>query len=481
MKILLLFAGFATAFAQNQSNWYPSYHLAPPGGWMNDPNGLIYFGDYYHAFFQHTPNSTASDGLKHWGHARSRDLVNWEHLSVALTPSIPQDSDGCFSGSAVDNNGTLTLIYTGHSLTNDSYHEVQLLATSDNTVDFDKQGTILESEDYFKDFRDPKVWKENDDWFVILGTNNNSYGQVVLYKSPDLQQWEFQGVLAGPREKLGYMWECPDFFSLDGKQVLTFSPQGLEANGYDYLNLYQTGYLVGNWTPGAEFDIETSFIELDRGHDFYATQSFLTPDGRRVLLAWMDMWESPFPESANGWVGSMTLPREISLNENNEIIQNPIREVESLRAHISVSLSQFNVTNDSARNIDFDIATKEVNIVWNLTGSDARQFGFHLGEESSDEGTLLYVDKDINRLVLQRNYPAYNLTASNRTVDLSPFPKESLSTRIFFDHSSIEVFVNEGGATMSSRIYPDDNQRTLHLFASQGSASISSYRSWDLS
>ena len=92
--------------------WYPKYHLSPPKGWMNDPNGLIYYDGYYHAFFQHNPYDVVW-GTMHWGHARSTDMLQWEHLPIALEPSLTEDIDGIYSGSAVNDNGTLTLIYTG--------------------------------------------------------------------------------------------------------------------------------------------------------------------------------------------------------------------------------------------------------------------------------------------------------------------------------------------------------------------------------
>ncbi|MHC3036160.1 glycoside hydrolase family 32 protein, partial [Klebsiella pneumoniae] len=152
--------------------WYPRYHLAPPAGWMNDPNGLSWFDGYYHAFYQHYPWQPVW-GPMHWGHARSRDMVNWEHLPIALAPEGPEDKDGCFSGSAVVEGNKLALIYTGHKFDGEAKEEnlyqVQCLATSTDGIHFERQGMILDTPRGVHHFRDPKVWQEGDNWYMVVG------------------------------------------------------------------------------------------------------------------------------------------------------------------------------------------------------------------------------------------------------------------------------------------------------------------------
>lgn len=164
-------------------------------------------------------------------------------------------------------------------------------------------------------FRDPKVWKHGDYWYMVLGTRKGDIGKAVLYKSIDLRKWEYLGVLAESDGTLGYMWECPDFFELDGKYVLLFSPQGIEAKGDLYNNLFQTGYLVGEYNYETNEFVHGAFIELDNGHDFYAVQTFLDNKGRRISIGWMDMWESNMPSKEDGWCGALTLPRELKLGK----------------------------------------------------------------------------------------------------------------------------------------------------------------------
>lgn len=223
--------------------WYPHYHLAARAGWINDPNGLVWFDGWYHAFYQHHPYSTQW-GPMHWGHARSKDLVHWEHLPVALAPEGPEDKDGCFSGSAVVDGDTLALIYTGHKFHGDpgdeaNLYQVQCLATSRDGIHFERQGMVVDTPPGMHHFRDPKVWREGDSWYMIVGAREGDTGQVRLYRSADLRQWQDAGVLDEAESTMGYMWECPDFFTLNGKRVLMFSPQGMQAAGFSNRNLFQ--------------------------------------------------------------------------------------------------------------------------------------------------------------------------------------------------------------------------------------------------
>jgi beta-fructofuranosidase len=452
--------------------WYPRFHLAARAGWMNDPNGLVWFDGWFHAFYQHHPYSPKW-GPMHWGHARSRDLVHWEHLPVAIAPEGPEDKDGCFSGSAVVNSDELALIYTGHKFhgdpsSDDNLYQVQCLATSQDGIHFTRQGLVLDTPPGLHHFRDPKVWHEGENWYMVVGARVDDVGQVRLYRSNSLQHWEYQGILAQAPQHMGYMWECPDFFTLAGKQILMISPQGIAAQGYKNRNLFQSGYIVGHWQPDTEFTQESVFQELDHGHDFYAPQSFLTPDGRRIVIGWMDMWESPMPEQQDGWAGMLSLPRELTLTEDNRMQMRPAKEVEGLRqAWYSWPLSI--LCNQQICVVEH-CETMEVILLWDIATSTAEQYGIALAE-----GMRLYVDNQTQRLVLERNYPQYNL-CGQRSV---PLPETSrLELRIFFDCSSVEVFVNDGEACLSSRIYPD--QRQLNVFAWSGNASLTQCGAWQL-
>lgn len=325
-------------------------------------------------------------------------------------------------------------------------------------------------------FRDPKVLPVEDEWFVVIGTEFQQEGQIRLYKSKDLQNWEEQGILADRESGLGgYMWECPDFFPLQDKHLLVFSPQGIKPKGYLYRNLYDNGYFLGTWSPGHPFEITKGFTLLDHGHDFYAPQTFLAPDGRRIAMAWMDMWESPMPEKKQGWAGMLTLPRELTLNDDGELLVNPIREVQSLRSNASTTNAT--VLRSEKLELAKMVYAAEVTMTWNLTSSQAEQYGLHLGPPGSTEGLFLYVDNQARRLTLDRRYPQYDLVGY-RSI---PLPnRDTLSLRVFFDHSSVEIFVDGGRYCMSSRIYPTVNKRQLSLYAENGEASLLESTLWVL-
>ncbi|QLK60364.1 sucrose-6-phosphate hydrolase [Enterobacteriaceae bacterium Kacie_13] len=464
-----------SGIATRGDTFYPHFHLAPPAGWMNDPNGLIYHQGLYHAFYQHHPFSE-NWGPMHWGHATSQDMVNWQHQPVALAPGDEYDRDGCFSGSAVDDHGVLSLIYTGHVWLsgegNDSaIREVQCLATSEDGIHFTKQGVVLTPPDNIMHFRDPKVWHEFGYWWMVIGARDeHDCGQVLLYKGNSLRDWTLDRVLAKADGNTGYMWECPDFFPLGDEHILMCSPQGIKAQGHDYRNLFQSGCLRGTWQAGQDFKVLEGFTELDNGHDFYAPQSFTAADGRRVVIAWMDMWESVMPSKAEGWAGCMTLPRELTLRNGN-VRMEPVDEVRTLRRAHHPLLPH--VIRNSIERIIENAQAIEIISQWDLSTSDAQSFGIKLGD-----GVWVFVDAKTQRLCLERDFPGHGIKDC-RSIAL---PSDNmLEMRIFIDRSSIEVFVNQGEATLSSRIYPHPDQRTLFFFAQEGKAALVQSDYWTLS
>ncbi|MGO6089674.1 glycoside hydrolase family 32 protein [Escherichia coli] len=466
MILIKIIRGFISA-------WYPIFHLAPPAGWMNDPNGLIYFNGRYHAFFQHHPAS-AYQGPMHWGHATSTDMLHWQHEPIALAPGDKYDRDGCFSGSAVDDDGVLSLIYTGHICLDDRgndsiIREVQCLATSHDGIHFEKQGCVLTPPEGIMHFRDPKVWHEDGSWWMVIGARDASdNGQVLLYRGTSLRDWHLEHVLAHSAAGKSYMWECPDFFRCGNFHWLMFSPQGMPPSGYRFRNLFQSGVLAGSWKPGSVFALKGGFEELDYGHDFYAPQSMLAEDGRRIIMAWMNMWDSPVPTRSEAWAGCLTLPREV-FERDGRLCQRPVREVESLRKKCQ-PLSPVRL--QGLQLLTENVQAAELLVTWHTVDSHAEHYGVRLGD-----GLRLYVDNQAGRLVLWRYYPEEGLDGY-RSVELPD--TEYLTLRIFLDRSSVEVFVNDGEATLSSRIYPQADSRQLSLYAAHGDAILTDGTLWML-
>ncbi|KXG45055.1 glycoside hydrolase family 32 protein [Tepidibacillus decaturensis] len=462
-----------------------NYHIMAPANWINDPNGLIQWKGEYHVFYQHHPYDSKG-GPIHWGHVKSKDLVYWEHLPIALAPGDEFDKNGCFSGSAVDHDGRLTLIYTGHNVLDevaDTFKKVQCLAESQDGIHFSKweHNPIISvsPEDSSPHFRDPKVWRFRDKWYMVLGNQTNGLGRVILYNSEDLKNWRYQGVLAQSDGKLGYMFECPDFFELDGKFVLLFSPQGIKPEGDLYQNLYQNGYLTG------EFDYETKqfhhgeFIELDKGFDFYAAQSFLDDKGRRIVIGWMNMWESKMPEQEDGWAGALTIPRELKVNSEGFLTMEPIEELQKLRKdRVSISYSTIkgikrleNIKGDSLEIVaEFDLNEKRT----------ANRFGLNVRcSEDGSEKTLIYFDVEENKMILDRNYSGQG-EGGIRKAKLNRIDDNKIKMHFFIDRSSIELFVNNGEIVMTSRIYPDPESKFFEVFSEGGEVKLITLDSWTL-
>ncbi|PTL39091.1 glycoside hydrolase family 32 protein [Alkalicoccus saliphilus] len=298
----------------------PAHHVSAPVGWINDPNGLVFFRGEYHVFYQYYPYDTEW-GPMHWGHAKSPDLLHWEHLPVALVPEHDYEAGGCFSGSAVVKDDTLYLFYTGHNEDN-SPKEVQCGAYSTDGIQFTKmtQNPIISSppKGASEDFRDPKVIYKNGKWLLVIGTSFDDLGSAVYYSSQDLTSWTYEGVLLQGTSGEGTMWECVDFFELDGKDVLLSSPMGVPGS--------KTKWRTGRFESGT-FHVEEEG-EIDDGPDFYAPQTFSDDKGRRLMIGWMNMWERTMAEKPEGWAGALTMPRELGV-VNGHLIQQPPAEWEA--------------------------------------------------------------------------------------------------------------------------------------------------------
>lgn len=420
------------------------YHLMPPIGLLNDPNGLIQFKGIYHVFYQWNPFET-THGAKFWGHYTSEDMVHWREEPIALAPSEWYDRNGCYSGSAVEADGKLYLFYTGNVKQEDGTRETyQCLAVSENGIDFEKLGPVLRLPGHYTShFRDPKVWKKDDHWYMVVGAQTvEEKGAVALFHSKDLYNWEEAGRIAGSGmdglKDFGYMWECPDLIHLNGKDVLLVSPQGLEPEGDFYHNLFQSGYLIGELDYRRMKFQHGAFTELDRGFDFYAPQTFTDESGRTILYGWMgitDELEAYQPTIVNRWVHALTIPRELELHDG-KIFQRPVKELEKLRKNQVVVETN-----------KFEGISAELMVDFEKTGP----FKISFRNEA-------YLSFDEERLTLKRrNLMTGDLEA--RTCKVASVSK----LQIFMDHSSLEIFINDGEEVFTARYFPDPNDAMISM------------------
>ncbi|UOE55464.1 sucrose-6-phosphate hydrolase [Bacillus sp. CMF12] len=439
------------------------YHLMPPVGLLNDPNGLIQFKGVYHVFYQWNPFDTAH-GAKYWGHYSSRDLVHWKEEPIALAPDQWYDRNGCYSGSAIDHDGKLYLFYTGNVKTEEGKRETyQCLAVSEDGIHFAKKGPVLElPKGYTAHFRDPKVWEKDGHFYMVVGAQTpNQEGAAVLFASKDLYHWEEKGKIAGAwmngLEDFGYMWECPDLFELDGQEILLISPQGLEPSGYEYHNLFQSGYFAGKLDYEKAKFKHGSFAELDRGFDFYAPQTFKDDSGRRILYGWMgitDEAESSQPTVPYRWIHALTMPRVLEI-KNGRLIQTPVKELKNLRKDKmelhNMEINGESLQLDGLRGKTAELMLESFKNVKGIFKMDLR-----------NEASLTY-NPDQKEIQLKRRNVKTGMQES-RICKISSLSK----LHVFMDQSSLEIFINGGEEVFTARYFPDPEDETIFFSGDAG-------------
>lgn len=451
------------------------YHFMGEVGWINDPNGFSMYDGEYHLFFQYHPYSSEW-GPMHWGHAKSKDLIKWTHLPVALAP-VEEGPEGgaAFSGSALEHRGEHLLMYTE----NWNGVQVQNIAKSKDGIHYLKlsdkpviTSDMLPKYASKKDFRDPKIWIEDEVFYSLVSSRNdeNNCGQLLLYSSNDFLEWSYERTLVKSDGTIGEMWECPDLFTLNNHEVLIVSPQYMKSKGEGYQNLHSSIYMLGNYDKNLEsFDFK-QYCEIDSGFDFYAPQTLLDDKNRRIMIAWMSMWERNMPTNDLGhkWAGSMTIPRVLT-TKNGKLIQTPIDEIKKYRIEL------LEVTKTVSGMFDTDVHDDVCELDVSITNLSSRYFGLEL-MKSQDEKVVLMYDVENKLLSLDRSNTGYpicgnelenNSNIRKTAVDLM---NDKLSLRMFLDKSSIEVFIQDGVKTMTSLFYPKSEDKGISLFAYEGEA-----------
>jgi len=449
------------------SPWRQSYHIQPGTGLLNDPNGLAWYNGFYHLFYQWFPLGPVH-GIKYWYHLRSKDLFHWEDLGVALAPDRDFDSHGVYSGSSIEKDGLLYLFYTGNQRDEDWVrHSSQCLATMDKDGKITKAAAPLIPEPpqgITEHFRDPKVWKGKNGYFMIAGAQKCSQlGTALLYQSSDLMQWDYRGELAVPWKTKAFMWECPDYFELGDNGILMLSPQGVETEESGDANIYESGYLIG--PPMNEdtlaFDGDR-YQRLDYGFDFYAPQTFEDPMGRRILLGWMGLPEIQYPTDRYGWAHCMTIPRELTVKEG-RIRQNPVKEIELLRTE---SICETIVLeNNSFKDARF--YGRHYELMIQILNQSAGMLEINIRQNKQEQTTIRYssedktvcVDRSISGEVFAEDYGFLRKAKLERGLE---------EIRIFSDESSLEIFINQGEVCFSLRIFPQETGVETEFIAKEG-------------
>ncbi len=425
-----------------EGKWRQKIHLEPPSGWMNDPNGLCFFNGYYHVYFQYTPTSATGDGERIWGHYRSKDMLTWEFMGSVLFQDTPEDKDGVYSGSAVVVGDTLHIFYTGNVKEpgNHDYiksgrgaNVIHVTTTDGDTMS--KKQVQLKNADYpafcSNHVRDPKIWQEDGKWHMVLGARSlDDKGLVLFYESADLNEWTYTG--CDSIEDFGYMWECPDVLTVSGHKYLSLSPQGLPHEEYDNQNVYSSGYF--------SYDGKLEdFKEWDKGFDFYAPQTYVTPDNRRIIIGWMGIGDIPYtnPTIELGYQHCLTLPRVVTRAEDGTLLQQPVSELEALRKEeLQVRAGQ-----DMSVALAFDM-TAEVTGPFSVTLDGGLSVSW-----DGKEAVLQFLD---DKMGCGRDVRKAHLTSCS-------------NLRLIADTSALEVYLDDGRVVFSTRMYPASENVALRL------------------
>ncbi|MBX0324497.1 GH32 C-terminal domain-containing protein [Halomicroarcula sp. F13] len=453
----------------------PTYHVTPPANWLNDPNGLIHWNGQYHLFYQYNPTGPFHNTI-HWGHAVSDDLIHWEDKPVALSPSPDgPDRDGCWSGCAVDDDGTATILYTGGR----DKKQLPCIATAadedlsswvkdpDNPVieETPAEPEVLRTEHWEGEFRDHCVWREDGVWHQLIGAGmEGGGGAALLYVSENLRDWEYRGpILSGDRDTAGTVWECPELLDFGDRYLLHVS------------NYEDVVYFLGTYEDG-EFTPERR-DKLDHG-DFYAPQSMWTDDGRILTWGWVPEARDVSAQWDAGWSGTMSLPRELTLADDGGLCQRPAPELTDLRG-ANTHHDELRLSSGDRRRLDVESRTFELRATVRLEDAEAVELSVLETPDRAERTPVRYTRN--SEIFVDRSTSSHDQQATTATQQMRVTPYDSpLSLRVFVDGSVVEVFANERHC-LTSRVYPTNEDATgVSLAAEGGRATVASLDVWEM-
>lgn len=467
----------------------PVYHFTPRIGWLNDPNGFSFYNGQYHLFYQYHPYNSFW-GPMHWGHAVSKDLIRWEYLPAALAPDTDYDGAGCFSGSAVTMpDGRQLLMYTGcarYGLDESGrWRQTQNIAVSDGDVFVKYEGNPVIQDDKLPEdgdiyeFRDPYVWLcEDGSYRSLVGIASKTEGEsakLVLYRSEDGFHWEMDKVLFEDFLRIGIMWECPNLFKAGDSWVLIASPMDMEAEEANGSVRFPKGnnvcYILGQFdesmdefVPNREPDKSyASYYPVDCGLDFYAPQIKNMPDGRCILIGWMQD-----PEMANlhdesiRIFGQMTVPRELSVRDG-RLYQVPIREIENYRRG-EVVLKNMEITSEEMTMPG--IKGRVMDLEMELSSEDCSEFLIRFACSDKYYTELKWRPEQSVVSIDRSNSGQEDFISKRRAIRVADHDGK-LKLRIMLDRWSAEIFINDGEQVISTTFYTEQEADAV-TFCAEG-------------
>lgn len=437
----------------------PKFHFSVKKGWINDPNGLIFSNNRYHMFYQYFPEGVIW-GPMHWGHATSKNLIDWREEEIALSP----DKLGMiFSGSAVEgkgkNKGKMIAYYTNHLDKNDKKQEVQSIAFSDLDGEkwetYDKNPILIDENE--SDFRDPKVVfiSEKNIWIMVVAAGK----KINFYSSKDAIEWDKESFFDFPNLPIG-IWECPELVKL---KVIN-SDESIWSLKFDIVceDRESISYIFFGKFDGSNFLMidKNSYSVIDYGRDFYAAQSWYGIEKKNIWIGWMSDWKYASLIPCNEWRGVMTLPREIYLHKleekNYSLLQKPVKQFyEKLSEQISIKeLKLKENENQKIFNGDFSYLK--------LENKESKNFKLKIGNDQEFVDIIYYDDK--KSLIFNREYSGIIDFEESFKEKSEINLKENLrNLEIILDKNSIEIFINNGEYVLTSLIFPTSQYNEIKI------------------
>lgn len=421
------------------------FHIMPRVGWVNDPNGLCQKNDLHHIFFQYCPYNVNGE-LKTWGHLTTKDFIEYNYEKIAIYPDKEIDKHGAYSGSCFIKDDVMNIFYTGNVklFDRDDYDYIKsgrksntIRITSKDGIHFSEKELVLENKDYPKNIsnhiRDPKIFEKDGIYYMVLGARDiYDKGCVVLYKSYDLEKWEYYTEIT-TKEPFGYMWECPDILEINGKWILFCCPQGVEQGRYRYANIYQAVAMFLNVDfENKVFEI-TDIKQLDYGFDFYAQQTYKDSQNRQIMIAWLGIPDADYTNPTPLWQHTLTMPRKLEIVDN-RLLQVPLKEFEKLRK----SENEYNFKDMKKFLLEDEIYELYVKFSKNE----------NMNLQLKNDCILSYENS-----ILKFDISEIGFGRKTREIKL----KELKNIRVFMDTSCVEIYINDGEYTITSRLYSKEN------------------------
>jgi beta-fructofuranosidase len=423
----------------------PLYHALPPRAWTNEPHGLIYWRGQYHLFYQKNPNGPYW-GHIHWGHMTSSDLYRWTEMPVALTPEPGPDSDGCWSGSVIEHDGKLALIYTG----GDGHRASICLAFSSDGINFTKfPGNPIIPEPppglNYPEFRDPFVWREGDTYYLIIGSAvKNMGGTALLYRSKDLVSWEYRKPLfVGDRETSGVFWEMPIFVKVGNDHVLVVC----EVPG-------RASYWVGSWKDETFTPYTSAPRRLELFNHLLSPTPLTGKDGQVITMGIIPDERHPKECWTAGWAHLYSLPRVLSTDASGHLFQRALEGIDQW-SELLASISSVALQDGSAHLLE-NAAGMCLHLRVTFTRGESHSVSLLVRRApQGEEQTEIRYEWETGILTLDRSRSSLDTQVKRNLQQATYFPRKenSIHLSVFIDHSVLQVFVDDRSA-FATRVYP---------------------------